>query len=200
MIKFFKHLKIVTTHRWKVLVFSFKVGIPLNGFKHDLSKFSYTEFSRSLKYFQGVSSPILCERMDNDLYSEVAVHHTNRNRHHFEYWIDVYKGQLVIKKMPFKYNLEYCIDMISASMTYMKKDFTKDKVLNYFLERKSNYFMHPGSKEFVIKVLEEYSINGFKNLKKKKLLALYKDIISKYEKDTILIDTNIKDFDYNYAK
>ena len=60
--------------------------------------------------------------------------------------------------------------------------------------------MHPGSKEFVIKVLEEYSKNGFKNLKKKKLLPLYKNIMSKYDKDTILVSTNIKDFDYNYTK
>ena len=137
----------------------------MNGLKHDLSKYSKAEFSPSCKYFQGTSSPIVEERKNNYGYSDISIHHTNKNKHHYEYWVDTYKGQLLIKPMPFKYNLEYCLDMISASMTYHKKDYKRDFVLNFFIEREGTYLMHPASKEFVIYCLTEYAKNDFKNIK-----------------------------------
>lgn len=191
MNRFFGHLKNVTIHRFRVFEYSLKVGIPLNGLKHDLSKFSYTEFSKSIKYYQGTSSPVFAERKENLYYSNISIHHTNRNRHHFEYWIDVFKGSLVLSKMPYKFAVEYCIDMISASKTYMKKDFKLDSVLNYFNERKSFYLMHPATKEFVTSVLEEFSKNGRKNLKSKRLKKLYNSVNEKYN-DTYFVLIDLK--------
>ena len=46
---FFKHLKVVTKHRFLVFKYSCKVGIPFLGLIHDLSKYSYKEFSISEK-------------------------------------------------------------------------------------------------------------------------------------------------------
>lgn len=181
MKNFIKHLKIINSHRFKVMKFCFKAGIPMNGLKHDLSKYSKAEFSPSRKYFQGTSSPIVEERKNNYGYSDISIHHTNKNKHHYEYWVDTYKGQLLIKPMPFKYNLEYCLDMISASMTYHKKDYKRDFVLNFFIEREGTYLMHPASKEFVIYCLTEYAKNDFKNIKAKKLKPIYDEIIKKYD-------------------
>lgn len=183
-----KHLHTVNSHRIKVLHYSIKVGIPLNGFKHDLSKYGKEEFFKSAKYYKGTSSPIFEERKNNNLISYVSLHHTNHNKHHWEYWIDIVRGNLLSIKMPFTYATEYCLDMISASKTYNKKSFQRDFVLNYFLEREKNYMMHPATKEYVIYVLNEYKDNGFKNLKRKKLKAIYKSINDKYE-DAIIITT-----------
>ena len=44
---FIGHLKTVLKHKWQVFKLSIKAGIPLRGLMHDLSKFSYIEFSES---------------------------------------------------------------------------------------------------------------------------------------------------------
>ena len=57
--KILGHLKTVLTHKWYVFIYCCKLGIPWQGIKHDLSKFSWTEFSESVKYYQGgEKSPI----------------------------------------------------------------------------------------------------------------------------------------------
>ena len=42
------HFKTVTKHKWEVFKLTVKAGIPIRGLLHDLSKFSYTEFSESV--------------------------------------------------------------------------------------------------------------------------------------------------------
>ncbi len=59
---FFGHLKTITKHRNKVLVHCFKVGLFAQGFKHDLSKYSPTEFFKGIRYYQGTRSPNEKER------------------------------------------------------------------------------------------------------------------------------------------
>lgn len=177
----FGHFRNVFHHKHLVLIYSFKVGIPLQGIKHDLSKFRFSELLPSIKYYSGNVTPCIKERKDNDMYSSIAVTHTNRNKHHFEYWIDIYKGNLLLRKIPFKYLLEYIIDGISASKTYNKKSYTTSIPLSYFNERKDHYLMHPASKEFVVECYKLYEQSGFKLLKKKRLKELYISVNSKYE-------------------
>lgn len=56
---FFGHLKTVLIHKYWVFIYCCKLGIPWQGITHDLSKFSWTEFSESVKYYQGgKKSPI----------------------------------------------------------------------------------------------------------------------------------------------
>ena len=50
------HLKIIRTHRKYVRKACFKMGIPLHGIFHDLSKYSFTEMS-ICKYYSGKRSP-----------------------------------------------------------------------------------------------------------------------------------------------
>ena len=58
-----KHIKLVTKHKWYVFIFCCKIGMPIRGFMHDMSKFSPTEFFESIKYYQGDRSPIgACKR------------------------------------------------------------------------------------------------------------------------------------------
>ena len=81
------HLRTVMRHRRLVRQYCFKLGLYWQGLTHDLSKFSPTEFCRSIKYYQGYRRPNDAARIQNGV-SLSWLHHKGRNRHHVEYWID----------------------------------------------------------------------------------------------------------------
>lgn len=81
-----KLLKRILTHKFWVAYYCFQVGLYWQGIVHDLSKFSWTEFSRSIKYWDDKISSLANERNING-YSETFLHHRGRNPHHYEYWI-----------------------------------------------------------------------------------------------------------------
>ena len=58
----FKHFHTITKHRHKVIHFCFKVGVGWQGLRHDLSKYSPTEFWSGAHYYTGTHSPITEER------------------------------------------------------------------------------------------------------------------------------------------
>lgn len=87
MSKIIKHFNLVMTHKFYVFKNCFKARIFWRGIKHDLSKFSPTEFCESVKYFTGDKSPIdNCKKEKG--WSKAWLHHKGRNRHHYEYWQD----------------------------------------------------------------------------------------------------------------
>ena len=55
---------------------------------HDLSKYSREEFWTGVRYYQGNRSPNAAER-ETVGFSKAWLHHKGRNKHHYEYWIDV---------------------------------------------------------------------------------------------------------------
>ena len=77
------HFRTITKHRHKVIKHCFKAGIGLQGLRHDLSKYSPTEFFNGVKYYDGTRSPNELERLDRG-YSKAWLHHKGRNKHHFE--------------------------------------------------------------------------------------------------------------------
>lgn len=177
----FKHFRLITKHRHQVIRNGFHLGIFFHCLKHDLSKYSHYEFSRSKIHYKGISSPVFEERKFNDGYSEIAVHHTSINKHHFEYYIDFFRGYALIKPIPFKYLLEYVADMLAASKTYDKKNFSGKTVYDYFVKREQYYLMHPGCIEFVKACFLRYEESKWKNLKKKDTKELYEECIKKYK-------------------
>ena len=80
----FKHFYLITKHRWIVFKLCCKVGEPLRGILHDLSKYSPTEFLEGVKYYVGTHSPIT-EAKNKNGYSLAWLHHKGRNKHHAEY-------------------------------------------------------------------------------------------------------------------
>ena len=87
--------------------YCFKVGLYKQGFLHDLSKYSPTEFMVGAKYYQGTRSPNNAEREATGV-STSWLHHKGRNKHHFEYWVDYnmksHKNEPV--EMPYNYVAE----------------------------------------------------------------------------------------------
>ena len=61
---FFGHLRTITKHRHMVIKHCKKAGILWQGLRHDLSKYSPTEFVPGVKYYTGTKSPNEGERID----------------------------------------------------------------------------------------------------------------------------------------
>ena len=139
-----KHFKTITKHRHKVIANCFKAGIGAQGLRHDLSKYTPTEFFAGARYYLGTRSPNEAER-ESLGYSAAWLHHKGRNKHHFEYWVDV---QLDTKKygpvkMPYNYLIEMFCDRVGASKIYGGERYTDSYALDYFLKGKGKRAMHP---------------------------------------------------------
>lgn len=115
--KLWKHFKIVIMHKHYVFLASIEAGIPFRGFMHDWSKFSFSEFFNSAKYYTGDRSPIDNEK-DEKGYSYAWLHHRGRNPHHWEYWIDNLSAGGEPLKIPIKYVKEMICDWIGAGKAY----------------------------------------------------------------------------------
>lgn len=143
----YKHLKTINHHKWLVMKNCFRVGLYKQGLLHDLSKYSWTEFSVGVKYYQGDRSPNDAEREDKG-YTSAWLHHKGRNKHHLEYWVDYSmdrSGALAGCKMPEKYVVEMFCDRIAASKNYNKEKYNDSYPLEYFRKGKArrNHLLHP---------------------------------------------------------
>lgn len=177
MIKAIKHLHTINTHRRQVRKICFKLGIYFQGLVHDLSKYSWTEFHQSVKYYtDGKRSPTETERQAEG-YSSCWMHHRGRNKHHIEYWFDLDPVTHFYHplKIPLKYLKEMFADRVAASKVYKKKDYNDGCALEYFL-----------SHENTSKLMQEDSYNTMKEW-----LTLLKE---KGEKEACKIIRKIKKY------
>ena len=150
-----EHLRTVNRHRHLVRKYCFRLGLYWQGLTHDLSKYSPTEFWRSAKYYQGYRSPNDQERLVNGV-SLSWLHHKGRNRHHFEYWIDVSLNKeegLVGNKMPVCYVAEMLCDRIAACEVYRGKNYTSGAPMEYYEFTKKYITIHPETRALLEKLL-----------------------------------------------
>lgn len=112
-----KLIKRILTHKYYVAKYCFQIGLYWQGITHDLSKFSFTEFSRATKYWDDKMSSLAneCRILG---YSQTFLHHRGRNPHHYEYWIHSLDNGGIPAKMPKKYVLELICDYLAAAKTY----------------------------------------------------------------------------------
>ncbi len=139
----FKHFNTITKHRHKVIVHCFKAGIGFQGLFHDLSKYSPAEFIPGAKYYLGTKSPNEKER-ELFGYSLAWMHHKGRNKHHFEYWVDLNTSTKRYEPvpMPLRYLTEMFCDRVAACKIYKGKDYTDSSALEYFLRGHARSKMH----------------------------------------------------------
>ena len=163
-VAFFKHLHTVNTHRRLVRRGCFIVGLYWQGLTHDLSKYSFEEFSVGVKYYQGMRSPNVAERIDKG-YSTAWLHHKGRNKHHIEYWSE-YSAEtgnlLELIEMPKKYFVEQIMDRIAASKVYCGKTYNDSSPMEYFTSREAGVKMAPKNKEDLVFLLTMLSEKGEK--------------------------------------
>ena len=118
-----RHLRTVQTHRKWVRHYCFLAGIPWRGIKHDISKYSPTEFLESAHFWTGTHSPI-DEAKKVQGYSRAWLHHRGRNPHHWAYWADNFSEGLTVPCMPQDDFVEMVCDFLAAGHAYKGKDFS----------------------------------------------------------------------------
>lgn len=172
MIKWYEHLKTITKHKMEVMKNCFAVGLYKQGLLHDLSKYSWVEFSRGAKYYQGDRSPNDAEREDKG-YTLAWLHHKGRNKHHLEYWIDYSTDKtkgLVGMPMPTEYVIEMFCDRIAACKIYNKDKYTDRHPLDYYMRGRAGKILHKDSAALLEEFLhmladrgEEYTFRYIRN-------------------------------------
>lgn len=179
-----QHLKVVHNHRKQVRKICFKLGIPLRGILHDLSKYTPKELSIH-KWYNGTRSPHEACR-DELGYSPSWLYHKNRNKHHWEFWLDNQDGaDFTPVKIPFVYVLEMFADMVGASKAYNRENFNESKPWEYYQNKcKGQRLMHKVSEYLLEKLLLNYKEMGekafFKWFKQFDFKKLYTDNATDY--------------------
>lgn len=158
---FVKHFKTITRHRHLVIQHCRRAGIFWQGCRHDLSKYSPSEFLAGAKYYQGHRSPNERER-ELFGYSAAWLHHKGRNKHHFEYWTDYNPETRMVApvKMPLRYLIEMFCDRVAASKIYFGSHYTDRAPLDYFLKAKGARVIHPETSRLLERLLTMLAQKG----------------------------------------
>ena len=108
-----------------------------------------------------------------------GLHHKGRNKHHFEYWVDInitthtYEPCL----MPLRYVKEMFCDRIAATKVYLKDKYEDGAALHYFLTHSSRDKMHIKTAKLLEEWLRLLAEKGekvaFKKIKKIKNRSSY---------------------------
>ena len=185
----FKHFAKICKHKRWVFHYCRKVGITWRGIKHDMSKFSPTEFWESVKYYQGTSSPIDAAKKDKG-WSKAWMHHKGRNTHHYEYWTDNFDHGGVALIMPFDDALELLCDYLAAGRAYMGKGFSYSAEFNWWKKKNEKPLkMHPVVNWFVsitladLAEMEQAGFNPLADFEYRLLKRRYDELVSKYKKE-----------------
>lgn len=149
-----KLIKRILTHKYYVAKYCFQIGLYWQGITHDLSKFSYVEFSRAIKYWNDNISSLANERKILG-YSQTFLHHRGRNPHHYEYWIHSLDDGGIPARMPKKYVLELICDYLAAAKTY-GADPRREYI--WWAKQQSHMKIHKETKDYITEVFYKYSI------------------------------------------
>ena len=119
---YLKYLKYVLRHKWFVFIECFKLGIPVRGLLHDMSKLLPSEFIPYARYFYGtwyknedwhgdIRNHIPYERTVDGVakaFDIAWLKHQKRNPHHWQYWLlvnDSSNGEFTIQEMGTGYEM-----------------------------------------------------------------------------------------------
>lgn len=128
----------ILRHKYWVFHFCRIAGIPWQGFMHDWSKFSPTEFCESVKYYNGKVSPIKICKQQNHGRSMAWIHHHGHNLHHYEAWWDNFDKGAKPTDMPYKYAVEMICDYLGAGKAYGRDAFTLQGEYEWWQNKKKS--------------------------------------------------------------
>lgn len=147
-------------HKYHVFKACCKLGIPLRGLVHDLSKFNPFEFFCCASYFYAnwknkvVHVPHHPQRniAPNKKYDFLWVKHKNKTKHHWQYWVSINdKGEVFSLPMPYKYVKEMVCDWYSANRVQQN---TID-IHSWFELHKDVLYLDKQTKHYIYRVLSE---------------------------------------------
>ena len=115
-------------------------------------------------------------------YSPCWMHHYQRNKHHWQHWLDIedWPNKVVAAKMPYKYVIEMFCDFVGASKAYnrYKSEWHETEVWDYWIKAcKGKRLMYKDSEHLIESLLSLYV-----HLGEKKFFEWYKQA-KKYLKE-----------------
>lgn len=166
--KIWIHLSTICKHKYWVLKYCHMCGITWQGIKHDLSKFSPTEFWTNVKYAIPGKSPIDVQK-ELFGFSMAWQHHKGNNPHHYEFWMDKFDDGCYVTRMPYKYVVEMLCDNLAAGRAYSGKKYSYSDEWKWWLKQRTIRNMHPDNRDFMNICFEallycEANPGGFKQL------------------------------------
>lgn len=135
-----------------MLIYCFKVGFYWRGIKHDISKFSFTEFWYSVENYDITENPFDYTVKTKNGVNEAWVHFINYNDYRIEHW--TYGPNAY--KMPFASASECAINFIASEKAMSKLSFSYINVFKRYCNLiDSDIVIHPQTKKFIYYILAD---------------------------------------------
>lgn len=155
--KYIKYLSYVLIHKWYVFIESCKMGIPILGIIHDISKLSVDEFIPYANFFYGTNRQVRDKTgyykpvdTGDEKFELAWLTHARKNKHHWQYWVmPISDGSYKCFNMPDKYRREMFADWVGAGRAQGHKNNTKE----WYLKNKDKMLLHRCTREWVEKQL-----------------------------------------------
>lgn len=167
-----KYLRYVLRHKWYVAIECFRRGLYWRGIMHDMSKFFPSEFFPYAEYFYGEErsreffkfypkyvdmSFVPFGMLVEDKFNIAWLHHQNRNKHHWQYWILTEdSGREIIIPMPEPYFTEMICDWIGAGKAQGKfspKSDPMKETREWYLKNRDEMKFNPKTKHKIEEIL-----------------------------------------------
>jgi len=158
-----KYLTYIIRHKWLVLIESVRLGVPLLGLLHDLSKLTLAEFMPYARKFYGgdapdaaqvarmahagQASPFWTEQRVKEAFDHAWLAHQKRNKHHYQAWVLIKDdGSVKPLEMPVRYIKAMLADWLAMSRAFTGK---REKVVNWYTENMTKVRLHPRTRATV---------------------------------------------------
>lgn len=132
MKKYIRYFLYIIEHKWYVFLECLKIGQPIHGFMHDLSKFLPSEFFPYAEKFYGGDYCYKYFEVETD-FNFAWLLHQRRNRHHWDYWV---KSDGNAVQMPNKYIMQMIADWRAMGRKF------NDTADDFYLKNKNRMKLH----------------------------------------------------------
>ena len=138
------YLSYVVRHKSRVMIHAARLGIPIRGLTHDLSKFSPIEWLGIGRQFYA-SSPE--EKAGNEgLFRDAKAHHRARNEHEIDHW---YRGNEEPERIPEPVLREVVADWAAFQGLAWRLEGIKGLAAKSYLNWGKDYSFHPVSRAWL---------------------------------------------------
>jgi hypothetical protein len=134
-------------HKWFVFVECYKMGMPIKGLLHDLSKFFPDEWFPYVEYFYGEKN-----RNSESNFRLAWLKHKHRNKHHYQYWYDsLDNGTIEPLIIPIEYLREMVCDWKGCGKA--QGIFDPNEALDWYNKNKEKIHLNKADRIYVETIL-----------------------------------------------
>jgi hypothetical protein len=164
--KHYRYLKYVAVHKLHVLRASIRLGIPLRGLIHDLSKFRPDEWGPYAEWFYGeypqgrneIKRGLPPQNTTIKWWTSTMKHY-HRNPHHWQHWLLFREDGLKAMPIPIPVLKEMLADWYGVAVALGAVDGWKS-AYDWWQLHQSDMFMYPDSKQWIEANLKHLAFSG----------------------------------------